>query len=103
MTVDSNRIAWAGSIRRRYGLEVEDFARMLQAQDKRCAICDKEFWKQTGKGNPKIPCVDHNHKTGEVRGLLCNWCNYKFLGPLERGGRDRAMRAIPYLGWGVVK
>jgi formate dehydrogenase maturation protein FdhE len=46
-----------------------DYDNMLTAQNGVCAIC----------GNPpksgKKLVVDHNHKTGEVRGLLCTPCN----------------------------
>ena len=42
---------------------------MLEQQDGKCAICKSE----DSKG--KRFSVDHNHKTGEVRGLLCNPCN----------------------------
>jgi hypothetical protein len=31
-----------------------------------CPICQKEMWK---------PCIDHNHITGKVRGIICGHCN----------------------------
>ena len=42
---------------------------MLKAQNYRCAICGTENW-----GRPS-PSIDHDHKTGKVRALLCNRCN----------------------------
>jgi len=48
-----------------YNLEPEMFARLEEEQQGRCAICDKE---------EKL-MVDHDHDTGEVRGLLCRKCN----------------------------
>lgn len=53
----------------RYGLTVEDYDEMLRQQEGACAICKEppsEGWKLA---------VDHDHKTGKVRGLLCLGCN----------------------------
>lgn len=52
-----------------------------QRQGNVCAICGKpETVKR--KGTTKRLSIDHNHKTGEIRGLLCSRCNMK-LGVLE--------------------
>lgn len=62
------------TLKRTFGLSLDDYNDMLINQNYRCAICNK---KETRKINGKI-CklsVDHNHKTGKVRGLLCNDCN----------------------------
>ena len=59
-----------------YGITLKDFDDMLERQDGRCAICGKK-----GNDNKNL-CVDHNHKTGRVRGLLCSRCNIK-LGLVE--------------------
>lgn len=50
----------------RYGMSVEELQAMLERQNGCCAICPKELTK---------PCVDHDHETGAVRGLLCHGCN----------------------------
>jgi hypothetical protein len=54
-----------------YGLRVEDYERLLAAQNGRCAICGTD---KPGSNN-RLFCVDHNHATDEIRGLLCNGCN----------------------------
>ncbi len=53
-------------LKRTYGLSLEEFEEMLRKQDYKCAICRCNFKKR---------CIDHDHKTGEIRGLLCNHCN----------------------------
>ena len=59
-----------------YGISEEEFNNMLKAQNYRCAICGTENW-----GRPS-PSIDHDHKTGKVRALLCNRCN-RVLGLAE--------------------
>lgn len=77
------------SVIRSYGLELEDFENMLKIQNNRCAICGSEDW---GKVSPSI---DHDHKTGIVRALLCNRCN-RTLGFLE-DSPSLAMKMYKYL------
>lgn len=55
----------AGALRRKYGLTTAQFDEMSKAQNHLCAICNKK----------KKLCVDHCHKTGRVRLLLCAGCN----------------------------
>jgi len=52
-----------------YGITLEDYNEMLAIQNGVCAICNQSC--TTGRRL----CVDHDHKTGKVRGLLCNDCN----------------------------
>lgn len=57
-----------------YGITIYDYNKLLQQQGGVCAICGKsETWKINGKA--QALSVDHCHKTGRVRGLLCNACN----------------------------
>lgn len=48
---------------------------LLVAQDGRCAICKVELVDAIGRKNGRSPHIDHNHETGEIRGLLCGFCN----------------------------
>jgi hypothetical protein len=54
-----------------YGLTVEQYDAMLIEQNYVCAICNKSE-KSSTKG---VLFIDHDHKTGKVRGLLCDTCN----------------------------
>jgi len=51
--------------------ELTDYDKTLNIQNNKCAICERDM-NEYGK----IFCVDHNHTTGKVRGLLCDTCNY---------------------------
>jgi Recombination endonuclease VII len=60
----------------RYGLTLEQYAQMLQNQKGLCAIC-----QNPPKPNKNL-AVDHDHRTGQVRELLCSSCNM-ILGKIE--------------------
>lgn len=62
--------------RRRYGVEPEYYDTALEAQGGVCAIC-----KRPPPPNKPL-CVDHDHETNRVRGLLCTRCNL-VLGNIE--------------------
>lgn len=51
-----------------YGLTVERYNQMVEEQNGVCLICKQ-------KSDSKKLSVDHNHETGEIRGLLCQGCN----------------------------
>jgi hypothetical protein len=55
---------------RNYRLTSKEYLQMLADQDFSCAICSCNV-----TGTDKVLVVDHNHETGEVRGLLCSTCN----------------------------
>lgn len=66
---DKNAARYPRDRLRRYGLTLERYEEMLKEQDGLCAICRKP---PQGK-RPLV--IDHDHKTGRVRGLLCYGCN----------------------------
>lgn len=66
------------NLRRRYGISLETKISMLTNQDYRCLICSTEI-------DIYHSCVDHNHITKEIRGILCDKCN-RMLGLIERDG-----------------
>lgn len=62
-------------LQRKFGISKEEYDRMFVNQNGRCAICRRPPKKFRLS-------VDHDHKTGKVRGLLCAPCN-KVLGYVE--------------------
>ena len=68
-----------------YGITLEDYNAMYERQGGRCAIC--------GAGGKLV--VDHDHKTGKVRELLCHLCN-AMIG-CAREDRAILTAAIAYL------
>lgn len=58
-------------LKRFFGMSMEDYNKFLDIQEYRCAICQIEL-TETGKDHFDI---DHCHKTGKIRGLLCGSCN----------------------------
>ena len=76
----------------RYGITPERVALMLKYQYNKCKICLKEFMPANKRGNY---CIDHDHATGKVRGLLCRKCNLA-IGALSENAFIFA-RAVAYL------
>lgn len=64
-----NQVRIHGNRLAKYKLTVKQFSELLSSQNGACAICETS--KPGGKGWH----VDHDHQTGNVRGLLCHHCN----------------------------
>lgn len=71
----------------KYGITLNDFNTMLTNQGNVCAICKKKQFPEDHSF-----CVDHDHVSGKVRGLLCHRCN-QAIGLLN----DKATFAAQYL------
>lgn len=83
--VDSEQIKrW--NMKAKYGITPEQYNEMYEHQQFGCAICRLPFDKLD---------VDHNHKTGKVRDLLCETCNV-IVGFLENH-EDLVIDAVEYL------
>jgi len=59
------------SLKNKYNITIDNYNSMFITQEGRCNICNIHQSKLN-----KILCVDHCHKTGKVRGLLCEGCNF---------------------------
>jgi len=83
-----------------YGLGAGDYERMVQEQENRCKLCGSG---DTGRQTSRFHYwnIDHCHKTGNVRGLLCHVCNIT-LGKFEalelRIGRARILDYLDKAG-----
>lgn len=95
------RTAHAGMLERTYSIHgraftSDDYAALFVAQGGRCRIC-------RSRPTVKRLAVDHDHLTGEVRGLMCAGefgCNFAIIGNLERHGEPGivvARRVVEYL------
>lgn len=59
------------NLKKNYNLSLEEFNKMIKLQKNKCIICKRD------QKNLKKPLnVDHNHKTGKIRDLLCSRCNF---------------------------
>lgn len=66
-----------------YGMTINEYTAMLKDQGGVCAVCgNKETVINNKSAKLQTLSVDHDHKTGKVRGLLCTACN-KGLGLLN--------------------
>lgn len=72
----------------RHNITPEEFWSIYEEQDGTCPICDKAIEAESS-------AIDHNHKTGEVRGILCKSCN-RAIGLLG-DNPDNLSRAESYL------
>lgn len=61
-------------LQRKYGIGVTQYDEMLARQGGGCAICGAAPDHPRNRGNGSLH-VDHDHKTGRVRGILCAECN----------------------------
>lgn len=59
---------------KRYNITLEKYNELVKKQNNSCKICNKKVTKL---------CVDHNHETGRMRGLICYKCN-TILGSYEQ-------------------
>jgi hypothetical protein len=99
-TQKRNKEKWAPARREywlqsHYGIGNADYENMLKEQNGKCKICKSVDPKRKGQ---IYFSVDHDHKTGKVRGLLCVTCN-TLVGLLEGSCADThiAFEALAYI------
>ena len=83
---NNKEVTRSSYLKRTYGITVEEYDKLVEVQQGRCAICDE---------SDKALAVDHSHDTGEVRGLLCINCNTG-IGSLK-DDRSLLLKAVEYL------
>lgn len=61
---------------REYGITASEFLLLKQEQEDRCKVCrDPKMAREPRSGRVRDLSIDHDHKTGAIRGLLCWRCN----------------------------
>lgn len=68
-------------LKKDYNITLKQYDQMFEVQNGVCAICG-----QTNLDNKRLS-IDHDHKTGKIRGLLCTGCNWQ-LGIFEKRFND---------------
>ncbi len=85
-----------------YNITLDEYDRMLATQNGCCAICGIDNNGKTHDGKYDLPfVVDHNHETGENRGLLCNACNF-LVGLIEANERRYEQVKVYLLKYGKL-
>lgn len=79
----------SSAIMGKFDLSGDDYMRLLHRQGGRCGICRR-------RPRTRRFAVDHDHATGEVRGILCDTCNHDLLGG-ARDNVDTLRNAVAYL------
>ena len=104
---DRPEVVRRSNLWRLYRIREADYDALRAAQSYRCAICqlhEDEIDTSTYGGRPRSDgtrtkpfalCVDHDHATGRIRGLLCRDCN-SLIG-LAREDAKRLQSAVRYL------
>ena len=72
-------------LKKSYNLTLEDYEKLVELCNNQCEICNKNLIK---------PCIDHDHQSKQIRGILCNNCNTG-LGLLG-DTRDSVIKALQY-------
>ena len=83
------------NLKQRYGISVDEYETLIANQNSTCPICEVEIPDTIGYKGKRPSVVDHNHETGEVRGILCSMCNL-VLG-YARENTHTLYKAIVYL------
>lgn len=80
-------------LKRTYGMTEDEYDTLSIVQGHRCALCRCVNKNRIGEERPLV--VDHSHRSGSNRGLLCDACN-KGLGCF-RDSQELLLRALVYL------
>ena|ERR1700693_4932804 len=56
----------------KYGLSPKEYKELFNQTNNECPVCNVIFYSN---GNGSHACVDHNHTTGKIRGIICRNCN----------------------------
>jgi hypothetical protein len=91
---ETNRLKTRKFNLKRFDMTLDDYNQMLVEQNGLCAICGKIELSKNQFGLRPL-CVDHDHATNKVRGLLCSRCNC-MLGN-AKDSIDTLQKAVAYL------
>lgn len=82
-------------LEKKFHITKDEYFRLLSDQDYKCAICGISLDEYKSQGYRDFFSVDHDHKTGAIRGLLCDKCN-RALGFFQED-EETLLKAAEYL------
>ena len=86
------RQLFSNHLKRKYGIGIDDYDKMIAEQQGKCRICKVKFEQNLVSWHK--PCVDHSHSSGKVRGVLCRRCNITLYYLEEYDFLNEAMRYL---------
>ena len=84
----------ASHLKSRFGITEEQYQEILDRQGGGCALCGK-----TAEEEGRHLAVDHSHKSGEIRGILCAYHNHRVVGKWTDA--DLLRRVADYISQGT--
>lgn len=90
-----NKRRYQSYLKTKYGITLEQKEQLFKAQGRVCAVCNSDNVGRSISGKDVKWPVDHDHKTGKVRGILCHNCNMA-LGNVKES-IDTLKQLISYL------
>ena len=82
-------------LKRSYSLSEAEYDAIARSQNYLCAVCHEQNPNDPRTGEPKPLAVDHNHRSGSNRALLCDRCN-KVLG-FVKDSQELLLRLLEYV------
>ena len=82
------------NLRAKYNLEVGEYNILLEKSQGQCTCCSKRLHNNAPHPEDR-PIIDHDHKTGKVRAILCNHCN-RMVGYLREDPKY-TMKLLDYI------
>ena len=90
-----NAKAHSKYLKKRYGITSAQWMRIFNRQNGLCPICLGPLRKPGNKEGRSASAVDHDHKSGRIRGLACYYCNRRVIG--RHRETDKLKRLVAYL------
>ena len=81
-------------LKEKYGITCKQWDKMFKLQGGKCPICGTKLFRYHEKNGRRAAPVDHDHKTGRVRGLVCYTCNRWRVG---RNTLETSQKVVEYL------
>lgn len=83
---DKHKVWWKKTmLKQRYGITLDEYHDLLEFFEHKCVICSKK----------EDLCIDHDHETGDIRGILCRPCNLAVANIGENA--ENARRLVKYI------